>query len=96
MKHTISTKKCKHHESSSYSDDPSSSQDDLLGSTRNVRKRRNSNKQKIVNYPSNTTPRAKRGQFYGTWRLRMMEQLLLVNLYDEAVQYVYMNMTSLE
>ena len=59
MKHAISKKKCKHHNSNSYSDDSSSSQDDLLGSTRNVHKRHNCNKQKIVNYPSNTTPHAK-------------------------------------
>ena len=59
MKRAISKKKCKHHNSNSYSDDSSSSQDDLLGSTRNVRKRHNCNKQKIVNYPSNTTPHAK-------------------------------------
>ena len=59
MKRTISKKKCKRHNSNSYRDDYNSSQDDLLGSTRNVRKRHNCNKQKIVNYPSNTTPRAK-------------------------------------
>ena len=58
MKRAISKKKCKHNNSISYSDDSSLSQDDLLGSTRNVRKRQNCNKQKIVNYPSTTTPRA--------------------------------------
>jgi hypothetical protein len=45
MKRTISKKKCKSHNSICYSDDSSSSQDDLLGSTRNVRKRQNCNKQ---------------------------------------------------
>ena len=59
MKHAINKKKRKHHNSSSYSDDPSSSQDDLLGDTRNVCKRHNCNEQKIVNYPSSTTPRDK-------------------------------------
>ena len=59
MKRAISKKKCKRHNSNSYRDNYSSSQDDLLGSTRNVSKRHNCNKQKIVNYPSNTTPRAK-------------------------------------
>ena len=33
---------------------------------------------------------------YGTWRLRMTEQLLLVISYDEVVKYPYMNMTRLE
>ena len=56
MKHAINQKK---HNSSSYSDDPSSSQDDLLGNTRNVFKRHNCNEQQIVNYPSSTTPHAK-------------------------------------
>ena len=37
-----------------------------------------------------------RGQLYGTQRLRMMEQLLLVISYDKVMQYTYMNMTSLE
>ena len=51
MKCTISIKKCKRHTSNSYSDDSSSSQDDLMGNTRNVCKRHNCNKQKIVYYP---------------------------------------------